>query len=383
MLTSAPLISPALSVGSSVNPRFVQSIDMTTLTDGFGISTGDISASAANGDVALVRTSDGARKWRVQARLPWLKQRTDLPFYYPDPYVDEQLANQLLVIGGDIYVTNPSGTKIYVSSTDGRRWRRLQLVGRLSGAAIVGSELWVTTNRCAKLTTTSDRCESYLSTLRRGAGRPRTREMIPGSAETALVEPKLSPGPRYYQQALLINGVGAGAGIFTDGDTVGPKPATLWLTDDAGVTWRSLKSPCHQLLVSAVLTTPANHWVLYCSLDGGMNQGTNELFSSSNDGATWTLFAAANEGRNIHVGHFDDAMSAVLASSGDGVDLWQESTVGPFFQSGDGGLTWHFLSGGPRAEAPIDTLGASAAWIVQPGSGIWRTLNGTAWTLLR
>jgi photosystem II stability/assembly factor-like uncharacterized protein len=180
-----------------------------------------------------------------------------------------------------------------------------------------------------------------------------------------------------------MNGVSTAGGIFTDGDTLGTKPATLWLTDDAGATWRPLRNPCGQLLVSDVLTTPANRWVLYCSLDGGMNQGTNELFSSSNDGRTWNLFAAANEGRNLHVGHFDDGMSAVLASSGDGADLWQESTVGGLSESDNGGVTWRNLSGGPRAQAPIDNLGATAAWLVQPGTGIWRTRNGTTWSLLR
>jgi hypothetical protein len=382
--TAAPFLHARdLSFDASVSPRLVESIAMINTEDGFGLASRTITTNKPQAPVELVRTSNGGAWWRAQANLPWRKQWTGLPFFYVDPYVDEQVGSQLMVLEGDIYVTNPLGTKIYVSSNDGSSWHRLQFVGRLSGAAVVGRDLWVTTSRCTKLTATSDRCDSYLLTLRRGELRPRTQERIPGSTETALVEPTLGPGPRYYRQALLINGVGTGSGIFTDGNTVGLTPATLWMTDDAGTTWRPLPNPCHQLLVSALVTTPADRWVLYCSLDGGMNQGTNELFSSSNDGVTWNLFAAANEGRNLHVGHFDDGMSAVLQSSGNGVDLWQELSVGPFLESDDGGLTWHLLADGPRAQAPIDTLGASAAWVVQPGFGIWRTINGTTWTLLR
>jgi hypothetical protein len=380
---TATLKTRELSIGTAVNPRLVLSIAMTNLNDGFGLASQDIDAKAPLTGINLVRTSDGGASWRVLARLPWLKQRTFIPFYYSDSYVNEQVANQLMIIDGDLYVASPTGTRIYLSRNEGESWHRVQLVGQLRGADVDGQELWITTSRCAKLTATSDRCNSYLFTYRQGSLHPSSQARIPGSAETALVQPDVSPGPRYYRQALFMGGVGKAGGVFVDADTVGDIRATLWLTTDAGATWHNLEDPCRSLLETALVTTPATRWVLYCSLDGGMNQGTNELFSSGDDGTTWHLFAAANEGRTLHVGHFDDAMSAEFQASGDGVDFWQEPSVGPFVESGDRGLTWHRLSGGFQSQAPIDALGPSDAWVVQPGTGIWRTINGTSWSLLR
>ena len=113
-----------------------------------------------------------------------------------------------------------------------------------------------------------------------------------------------------------------------------------------------------------------------------MNQRATRLYTTSDQGAIWTLTAEGNiEGPTL--GSIGDGMAGDLTVSGDGRVLWLLGSVEGISSSTDGGLDW--------TTAPIQTggydtdlaaAGPTGAWLPLPGIGLYHTTNGTTWSRL-
>lgn len=313
----------------------------------------------------LAETSDGAATWQPLGALP---HSLALPAVPPPRIV--------FVHPAEGYVLDPENGEIFFTADAGTRWAPLSVPGRATQIARGGRWLWVTTSVCAADTQIPAFCASDLVRLDFGSTK--------ASAVTTV--PTIGPVRRAHHHApwaaTVLARPSATAAVYLEGGEGGP--TSLLETPNGGRSWHLLADPCKHLVPTALATPPGGPWTLYCSLDGGMNQGTNKIFTSRRDGTGWRLVAAADARGRLHVGRVTDEMAFRIVASGDGSLLWLFSTVGPVSVSGDGGRRWHQMrtvEGG--FDSSFSTAGSVDAWIAQPGKGIFRTLDGRHWQLLR
>jgi photosystem II stability/assembly factor-like uncharacterized protein len=123
--------------------------------------------------------------------------------------------------------------------------------------------------------------------------------------------------------------------------------------------------------------------MLYCQLDGGMNQGVTRLYATSDGGHTWAERAGAEE-QGDTVGTLGDTMASDLTISGNGRILWLLGSVGGIKISTDEGRHWRtaeIQTGG--AYETLATAESTDAWLPLPGDGLYATADGTSWRRLR
>ena len=161
---------------------------------------------------------------------------------------------------------------------------------------------------------------------------------------------------------MLTSTVGVGVAPIT---TLGGALVRAYLvrTSDAGATWT----------VSGDLPNGVYPWTTAFSTvrDGYVISAGATLFTSSDAGATWhRAFNVARTG-----------VGAVVGNTGE--YLWNLSG-GTLVESSDAGRTWvdqPIVKYGTNGV--VVTFGAHDAWHVVTGRGIYRTLDGTDWTLLK
>jgi hypothetical protein len=364
-----PTANARLARGAPISIRQVSEVHMHTLSEGIGLAVVPQSTSAPS-RTYLVATTDGGSTWRVTNYLPTAAYLS-------------QTADSLIGVGSDLYyyVQYPRPV-LSVSTNAGRSWRRVAVVGQLLSAESVGSDLWVTTDRCARTTTRGKTwsCGSYLYVYAPGRLVPPPGHLVPGSVSTDASQP--TPSSLRPRAATVFAALGSDGGVLLDASAGQPGAGAIVETLDAGTSWQSVTNPCGRAFPGTLLANSLRRWILHCTLDQGMNQGLNELFTSTDRGFTWHLIAAANGARTLHVGRFGDGMSAAFSMSNDGAILWQVSTVGPSSESVNGGSDW--IAARPNIAAPsqFDSVGARGAFIVSRGAGIWRTADGVHWRFL-
>jgi hypothetical protein len=110
----------------------------------------------------------------------------------------------------------------------------------------------------------------------------------------------------------------------------------------------------------------------YCELGSPGKPGPTVIYATSNGGATWKKVSYA-PGAGLEAG-----------AGSTGRFLWQFNGVAKLFESSDYGVIWREV---PTvrygANAIVATYGSHEAWHVVTGRGIYRTLNGKTWKLLK
>ncbi len=111
-----------------------------------------------------------------------------------------------------------------------------------------------------------------------------------------------------------------------------------------------------------------------------MNQGTVDLYETTDGGSSWTSRAAADAQGGSRPGTLGDGIVDTLAASGDGRLLWA-TTIAGVEVSTDGGQRWSPVDApiGDASLSAISTDDSSGAWLVALGSGLWRTTDGLTW----
>lgn len=358
----APSTEPAAlpGPGAVVDPRWLIGADMITTRSGVGVVSAQVTCGdtcdprIANWPVELATTADGGATWRAEgAHL--LTGPLD---YGPASAAFDSTARGDVLIGGTVWVTSDGGS----------HWSRLQAPGAVTAISRSGGSVWAVSARCEAGVVSTTTCPTVLLTVTTGVATPAAQRPIP--AETSGLQGR---------QAGLRARPAPTTGVFVEGAD-GPVHALL-MTTDSGRTWHQLSNPCGDLIPSQVAAPSTGGWWLLCELGSGMNQGTVQLFRSSDAGGSWSRVASADPTHAHAPGALGDGIVATMAASGNGGIVWLVDLDG-IQVSTDGGAHWHTanaaLDGGGN-EATVSTSGATSAWLVAIGSGLWRTTDGLTW----
>lgn len=359
--------------GSAISPADILSMQMFSSSQGVAVAFTPSSppcernctpgAPARHRD-QLVVTNDGGTTWRLTGTLP--------PSVDPGQSYELRLAF-LTLDEGYLQSTDPPDTLF--TDDAGRTWSSLEPPGQPTAISLHGTVLWIVSNFCLTATTSPALCPSRLLTYLPGHLTPATDLSIP--TEGIVASPGISISTR---AATLLDRLGSSSAVVEEGSE--GAPSSLLITVDSGRHWAALADPCEGLIPTGLAAPGPTTWVLYCQLDAGMNQGATRLYTTSDQGATWTLTAEGNiEGPTL--GSIGDGMAGDLTVSGDGRVLWLLGSVEGISSSTDGGLDW--------TTAPIQTggydtdlaaAGPTGARLPLPGSGLYHTTNGTTWSRL-
>ncbi|MGH9021014.1 MAG: DUF4232 domain-containing protein, partial [Acidimicrobiales bacterium] len=313
-----------------------------------------------------VRTVDAGHHWTVVARLPaairvnFGFQATRLSFASP----------RVGYLGG-------AGSSVWMTTDGGGSWSRVATPG-VDPTFLVGtSRLWVTSSLCPRTRPHANpqTCRSVLTSYRWGSPSASSSNKVP-VPRTGVWRGATPLAQTPDSVAGLVVNVGA-----TEGGR-----SSLFSTTDDGASWRRVANPCGADPVSQLLTQVPTRWLLYCWQDQGMNQGHNELWSSSTRGASWTPIANESMGHSdaSHVG--DEYLTVTY--SGNRRLLWAAvgGASGGLEYSVDGGSHWasvdvatDLYGGSPEFVSALGATGAIFGVVTGPQ---WETTNGRTWARL-
>lgn len=347
-------------------PVTMPSADVVVLqmfTPSSGVAVG--STSATHGPEYLLGTSDGGDTWQVTGVLP--------AYAIPHQLVGFEMT--LAFTGpGEGYFEDDSGIPSITIFTDdaGRTWSRVVTHGQPSAMSLAGSGLWIVSNFCPDQTSISG-CSSRLLTYKFGGLAPTAELPVPIMGVT----PSKLGGD---DETTLIERLGPHSAVLEEGQL---SPTSLVITSDDGESWHALDNPCGGLIPSGLVNSSSTNWSLFCELDGGMNQGTTALYTSTDAGQNWVLRAEANEEDGAVIGSIGDGMREDMTLSGNGQFIWTIGQVYGVEFSRDGGRDWTtaaIQTGGDFSN--LASAGSSDAWLPVPWNGLYRTTNGTTWAKL-
>jgi photosystem II stability/assembly factor-like uncharacterized protein len=311
----------------------------------------------------LVRTTNLGDTWTVRAALP-IASFIGIYGWGNSPtlrFVTARIG-YLQAYQGPLWVTSDAGLK----------WSKVSTPGIDPNYVIGANAVFVTSDLCKEPTTANaSTCPSDLSIYRQGAVSPFRSVVVPG----------VGAGP--WRAAQVLDAITKVTQVVVEGR--GQLRSSLLVTTDAGASWHQVANPCAGLVVQQVIATSPANWLLGCYGDAAMNQGTNELWGSLNDGHSWSLVAEGSEQGFQKGGLFDVPSTYYLSGRGTLLAALGGATGGVQYST-DHGLQWHFANlrldmygGSPES---ISTFGATGAILSVQNQAAFRTLNAITWTAL-
>jgi photosystem II stability/assembly factor-like uncharacterized protein len=279
----------------------------------------------------LVRTSDGGASWKITGTFP--------REFYP--------GTTAFTTPQEGYVIN--GTQALFTDNAGRTWQKVAVTAGPVGISVYGDIAWIEVEDCQGSNSMQGPSVTRLESYRVGHLRPFMNTTVPTDQP-----PLAHVGPtRGY--------------VFGSGGISG----NVYATSNSGHSWRAIANPCEQQQITGGSASSATTLFIYCQ-SGSLGSVNDALFSSSDGGTTW---------REIT----QQPLNGVLAASGaTGQFLWGFGMDAKLWESSDGGDLWTVAAGVKfGVSGNITTYGASDAWHVVVGHGIYRTLDGTTWNLLK
>ena len=304
---------------------------MQMLTSSVGVGVAPITTySGGLVQAYLVRTNDAGATWSVAGDLP--------KGFYPWTTAFSSTDEGYVINGGAALFTDDAG----------RTWSHVTITGGPLAVSVNGAVVWIEVERCPHGAMNA-RCYTYLDAFAMGRLSPSSVTKVPTDQP-------------------VITQVGPSSGYAIGNDGVMTHP---YVTSNSGTTWRVVKSPCARHESPDGFVASTTMLLAYCTNDVSTSAATTTLFTTNDAGATWQ--------KKFPVGQ--TGVGAVVGTTGQ--FLWSLND-GTFAESSDAGRTWVTRSNvkyGTNGE--IVSFGAHEAWHVLTGQGIYRTLNGTSWTLLR
>jgi photosystem II stability/assembly factor-like uncharacterized protein len=316
----------------------------------------------------LVRTINLGRTWTVRSEIPSDNEGypifTDFETDDSDPSID--FVNQN--IG---YVGGPGGS-IFDTVDGGLTWSRVVARDSAASYGISGSIVSIVTTACrTPHGSQSPVCKSILWEYVAGSTVPMRVIGIPESYAD-------------YSIALLAAAPHGTQIINLDSDGLSTSKSLL-ITRDDGRTWATLDNPCATSLIGQLTVANDGQWLLACFHDYGMYHGTARIFSSTNEGVTWSTVLDDTSQRNI-VGNLGGT-PAYFFFSGDDRTLYAAmlGPAGGLEVSADGGTTWSPDTALPDAGGQVGsmtTFGPTSSLYQVFQGPMYVTSNNRTWRLL-
>ena len=317
------------AIGAPILALKLTRMQMLTSTVGVGVAP-ITTLGGALVRAYLVRTSDAGATWTVSGDLP--------NGVYPWTTAFSTVRDGYVISAGATLFTNDGG----------RTWSRVAIAGGAIAVTIHNAVVWFEMERCPKGAKNAT-CHTYLDATHVGDLVANTTYEVPTD-----------------QPVITQDSATSGFSIGDDGAMT-----RVFATNDAGATWRVVSSPCTSHTTPDGSVAAPTMLLSYCTTKSAQGAATTTLFTSSDAGATWhRAFNVARTG-----------VGAVVGNTGE--YLWNLSG-GTLVESSDAGRTWvdqPIVKYGTNGV--VVTFGAHDAWHVVTGRGIYRTLDGTDWTLLK
>lgn len=312
---------------------------------------------------AIARTITGGASWTLRAALPITSF----------DQMSSTTGSSLDFVSGNVGYLSTSEGSIYVTTNAGISWSRLQSPGIWPTYAIAGPRVYVASDVCRQPPPTYGplKCPSELSTFVVGATAPTTSSPIPAL------------GPAGAFRAATVLGATTSTVVVAEGGHEASHSSLLRTTNN-GKSWQLAKNPCEGPSPQQLLIDPGASPLLYCFGDGGMSQGTSELWQSRTPSlSTWRLLSKASQmgsaknsiGDVINTLYYSENHAWLFGAMGGASNSLEVSR--------DGGRQWKRFSlpltnyGG--APSYVSTFGASGAIYGISGGAQFRTLNATTW----
>ena len=352
------LTSTTLGLGTEID-----SVDMISSTWGFAVVSN--STEGTTNRYYVAQTRDTGTSWSLTGSLPY-KAFKGPPSYSPT----------LNFVSASVgYVSTTSGGRVFVTNDGGRAWKPLSTPGIWPTIVVRGKSALVVSDLCTGHIPNYGplRCPSVVSRFPVGRTTSTTTFSIPAVDHTA------------WRAGIALAAPAPSTLVVQEGGAQPGESTHLLESSNDGTTWNTLTDPCGGLLIQQLLTPSADRWLLSCFLDGGMMQGTNQLWESRDGGSTWRLLAHSGEQRYF-VGNIADTWNT-LAVSGDGKTIF--SAVGGAaggVESSSDGRHWspaRFNPASGGAPEWIDAFGATGVLFGNQSGRVWRTFDGFTWTPLK
>lgn len=318
-------------VGSSIPALKLSRLEMLNPHVGVGIAP-LTSNSGRLLRAVLVETKDGAASWTVTGVIP-------PSFGYP-----WQTAFKTNAEG---YVIGSDGTLLFTENA-GKSWAKASTRGIVTSISIDGSEMWATARACPKIST-NVLCSEFLEPFEVGKLKPTSVASVP--IDTPII-------------AQVSQTVGYAVGNVKDA-------GKIFLTANSGVSWRAVTNPCGRLEITGSAVASQTHLFAFCGTSIAPSTEGVELFASIDGGESWSMRSES------------PTLGLTATASDNGQYVWTFSS-GLLATASGGGREWKVESDfkeGPGGS--IVTVGADDAWYADIAHGIFRTLNGHSWILLR
>jgi hypothetical protein len=316
------------SIGSPIRALKITRLQM--LTSAIGVGVAPITTySGVLVRAYLVRTNDAGATWKVTGIFPKGFYPWTTAFTSPE-------------VG---YVINGDGALF--TRNAGRAWSSVKTTAGPLSISVKGAVVWIPVENCV-VSAMQGPCSTHLDSYSVG-------DLAPVSVAAL----------RTDQPLLAQVGPTSGYAIGSSGVS-----GRVFFTSNSGATWRTVANPCQDHQVTSGAVTSLERLLIFCDMGPESGSGPTALFWSNNGGSTWSKVSAVPD-----VGAGADVGIA-------GRFLWVLTPT--MWESSDGGRDWSPVSNvnyGPSGD--ISTFGTSEAWHPLPGQGIYRTLNGRTWKLLK
>jgi photosystem II stability/assembly factor-like uncharacterized protein len=268
----------------------------------------------------------------------------------------------------------------------------------VSDVSAIGPDVWAVVGSCPISATSGSSCpvvvevsvDNGATWARTGAGPP-----LSENSEVSVSDENIELARITRARAYVITS----AGRVGAGDTAGH----LVYTADGGQTWSSRPDPCpsyfdfgEQIAASGT----SDLWMICASQASGGSQA-KALYRSTDGGRYWGLSAVVNvpvltggsplsAAGGFPTGGYVTPYSlghenlAVLTPT----TAWLFPDRSSVFETTDGGRTWRDVAGLTQAglvdggTGNVVFVDATHGWVCEAGTGLWRTIDGTAWQRL-
>jgi hypothetical protein len=304
---------------------------MLTATNGVGVAP-IVTYDGRLVRAYLVRTNDAGSTWTVSGALP--------KGFYP--------WTTAFTNSREGYVTGSSGA--IFTDNGGRTWSVVALKYSPLSISVNRGSVWVAAEKYCPSAAKAPKCGTYLESFRMGSLVPSSTSWVPSDQP-------------------VVTQVGAATGYAIGSDQFA---GSVYYTSDSGASWRVVDTPCDRHQISGDSVMSSSELLTYCELGNPGTPGPTVIYATSNGGVTWKKV------------NYAPGAGLEAAAGSTGRFLWQFNGAAKLFESSDYGTSWSEVATVRYgANAVFATYGADEAWHVVTGRGIYRTLNGKTWTLIK